>query len=218
MATAGHDRALTVLPHVPLRAQQVWEESIRGVDTEALQRGIEARNKFPLETSSWFQKRTKEALEYCRIPFNKIPFQLPLFDESSGRFFTYRPDFELPRIRINGRTVLLEPRTFSCFSEKEINKFGLVQKIYGGIYYVIIIPDTYPSQVDRKLEQAGDRHAKLAHEMWYLVDDPPEDGEHHPKYLNMKGASREVREALRSNLENLERRDSGPMPLIAPQN
>jgi hypothetical protein len=219
MATAGLDRALTVIPDLPPIAQSAWERRVAEVGVETVQRGIDSRNvnPHPLDKHSFFERRMQDGLEYCGIDFHKNPFALPLFDQDSNRFYTYKPDFELPNIRINGRPVLLEVKSAVYLEAKDVKKFELVQQTYGFFYWVVMVVNTYPALMDRKLEEAGNRHAKIAQEIWFLADDPPDDGKYHNRHINMRGASSEVRALIRANLDRLRIRDSGPMPLIAPQ-
>jgi hypothetical protein len=123
----------------------------------------------------------------------------------------------LPEVRINGKPVLLDPHSAFHINKELINKFGLVGRTYGLVYYVMVVVDTFPAWMDHKLDQAGDRHAKIGDEVWYLMDDPPQDGEYHNKYLNMKGAGEKVKSILRTKLEELKGRDSGPIPLFVPR-
>lgn len=217
MATAGFDRTL-LLPNVPLRAQNIWEEKVREIGVERVQRAIEARNPNPQDIFSMFQRKVQEALQYCRISFDSHPFQLPLFDSQTDRFLTFRPDYRLRSVKINGREVLLEPHTVFYLDEARVRKFELFEEIYGHIYYLVWITDSSPSMLDKKLTELGRRNVNFAHEVWHLMDNPPNDGEYHNRYLNMKNPPKAVILRLRSHLIDLQRRDGGPMPLIAPVN
>ncbi len=130
-------------------------------------------------------------------------------------FFTFKTDFRL-NIRINGRPVLLEPHSGFILSESLVSKFELAMETYGHLFYIIWLVDTYPSLIDRKLEAVGKKHANMAHERWYLMEEPPNDGEYHNRFLNMKSPRSEVLALIRRRLEELKRMDSGPMSILGP--
>lgn len=217
MATAEHDRVLT-LPNVPLRVQNIWGERVSEIGIERVQRAFEARNPYPLETFSWFQRRVNEALQFCRVPYDSHPFMLPLFDERTGDFFTFRPDYKLRTIKINGKDTLLEPHTVYYLDEARVRKFELFDELYGDEYQLIWITDSSPFMLSKKLSELGRTSVIPRHETVYLMDDPPDDGEHHAKYINMKSPSKDTIRRLRGFIYDLQRRGSESVRQIAPQN
>jgi hypothetical protein len=74
MVTGGYDRALALMPSVPLRALPAWEQRVEEVGgIEAIQRGMKAKNPHPLDYFSYFEKRVRQELIDSDVIFNTRP-------------------------------------------------------------------------------------------------------------------------------------------------
>ncbi len=215
MLTAGRDPVL-MASSLPPGIRLSWLERVQSIGSETVSRGLAGANLSPLNSYSPFQTRVREALDFLRIPYidygkTRDQLELPLFDNERNRFFVFRPDFEIPCIRINGRPVFIEPHSVFWLNKKNINKFEIAHATYWRSAYIVIVLDCTDEAMERALQNAGMAGACIANETWCLAQGHQKEPGGRPNSTidTRRGLPQETKVLLRNRLLGLLARSGG---------
>lgn len=119
------------------------------------------------EYSSSFETFMAGVLKSIGVPFIYEKVSFTLHDGKTGAQYRYTPDF-ITDLSVGGKPVVIETHGKQYFSEKDMQKFSDFVRQYGSRYYLVIVTDIKPGQLNDRAQAYG--IGKMADEIWFSGD------------------------------------------------